>query len=162
MANPTKYTADILQEIFTKVESNEKTIEQFSVFLKVSEGSINNYFQAKKKYDSGLEVCAQNVSIPVFTEWAQKYGKAGEPKFKKESGDRKHVKKSPEQLKLPLPAAESEKQEQDADQKPVLRPALKQVDNIPVSELSAKDKKELAMYAIDQHYFFLKQLTGVI
>ena len=30
------------------------------------------------------------------------------------------------------------------------------------SELSAKDKKELAMYAIDQHYFFLKQLTGVI
>lgn len=30
------------------------------------------------------------------------------------------------------------------------------------SELTAKDKKELAMYAIDQHYFFLKQLTGVI
>ena len=34
--------------------------------------------------------------------------------------------------------------------------------NIRVSELSAQDKKELAMYAIDQHYFFLKQLTGVI
>jgi hypothetical protein len=36
--------------------------------------------------------------------------------------------------------------------------------NIRASEyiLSAKDKKELAMYAIDQHYFFLKQLTGVI
>ena len=31
-----------------------------------------------------------------------------------------------------------------------------------ISELSSKDKKELAMYAIDQHYFFLKQLTGVI
>ena len=30
------------------------------------------------------------------------------------------------------------------------------------SELTAKDKKELAMYAIDQHYFYLKQLTGVI
>jgi len=30
------------------------------------------------------------------------------------------------------------------------------------SELNAKDKKELAMYMIDQHYFFLKQLTGVI
>ena len=34
--------------------------------------------------------------------------------------------------------------------------------DIPVSELSVKDKKELAMYAIDQYYFFLKQLTGVI
>ena len=33
---------------------------------------------------------------------------------------------------------------------------------VSISDLSAKDKKELAMYAIDQHYFFLKQLTGVI
>ena len=30
------------------------------------------------------------------------------------------------------------------------------------SALTAKDKKDLAMYAIDQYYFFLKQLTGVI
>jgi len=34
--------------------------------------------------------------------------------------------------------------------------------DVPNGELSAKDKKELAMYTIDQHYFFLKQLTGVI
>lgn len=33
---------------------------------------------------------------------------------------------------------------------------------VSISDLSSKDKKELAMYAIDQHYFFLKQLTGVI
>jgi hypothetical protein len=54
------------------------------------------------------------------------------------------------------PAAKPEKQEQEPDQ--TSEPAA----DIPVSELSAKDKKELAMYAIDQHYFFLKQLTGVI
>jgi hypothetical protein len=38
------------------------------------------------------------------------------------------------------------------------------IENAGTSELSltAKDKKEIAMYAIDQHYFFLKQLTGVI
>lgn len=36
------------------------------------------------------------------------------------------------------------------------------VSDVLVSDLSAKDKKELAMYAIDQYYFFLKQLTGVI
>ena len=34
--------------------------------------------------------------------------------------------------------------------------------HVRTSDLSAQDKKELAMYAIDQHYFFLKQLTGVI
>ena len=28
--------------------------------------------------------------------------------------------------------------------------------------LSAEDKKEIAKYIIDQHYLFLKQLTGVI
>ena len=49
-----------------------------------------------------------------------------------------------------------EKQEQKRDQ------ATAPVTVIPISELSAKDKKELAMYAIDQHYFFLKQLTGVV
>ena len=38
----------------------------------------------------------------------------------------------------------------------------KDIPGIRVSELSVQDKKELAMYAIDQHYFFLKQLTGVI
>ena len=36
------------------------------------------------------------------------------------------------------------------------------VESKSIVELSSKDKKELAMYAIDQHYFFLKQLTGVI
>jgi hypothetical protein len=54
------------------------------------------------------------------------------------------------------PAAQPEKLEQDPDRTP--EPAT----DSPVSELSAKDKKELAMYAIDQYYFFLKQLTGVI
>ena len=51
-----------------------------------------------------------------------------------------------------------------ADQKHVVipPPVFHLTDDAPVSELSAKDKKELAMYAIDQHYFFLKQLTGVI
>ena len=39
---------------------------------------------------------------------------------------------------------------------------LKRCEEYDNSELTAKDKKELAMYAIDQHYFFLKQLTGVI
>lgn len=39
---------------------------------------------------------------------------------------------------------------------------IKPVESKLISELSAMDKKELAMYAIDQHYFFLKQLTGVI
>lgn len=39
---------------------------------------------------------------------------------------------------------------------------LKSCEEYDNSELTAKDKKELAMYAIDQHYFFLKQLTGVI
>ena len=54
------------------------------------------------------------------------------------------------------PAAQPEKQEQDPDRTP------EHAADSHVSELSAKDKKELAMYAIDQHYFFLKQLTGVI
>ena len=36
------------------------------------------------------------------------------------------------------------------------------VDYAPDTELSAKDKKELAMYALDQYLFFLKQLMGVI
>lgn len=40
--------------------------------------------------------------------------------------------------------------------------SLPAADDVISSELSAQDKKELAMYAIDQHYFFLKQLTGVI
>jgi hypothetical protein len=54
------------------------------------------------------------------------------------------------------PESQPEKQEHDPDRTP------EHAADSPVSELSAKDKKELAMYAIDQHYFFLKQLTGVI
>lgn len=158
MGNPTKYTADILQEIFAKVASGEKTVAQCSIWLGVSEGSINNYFQAKKKYENGCEVCAQNVSTLVFAEWARKYGSAGEPKFKKETGNRKHVKKTPEQLKLVLDNSQPMDSKQENDPAPV-RPS---VEDLSVFELSAEDKKELAMYAIDQHYFFLKQLTGVI
>lgn len=58
---------------------------------------------------------------------------------------------------------EIECEEQTADLK-VLQPSKESKENLTIcdSGLSAKDKKELAMYAIDQHYFFLKQLTGVI
>ena len=59
------------------------------------------------------------------------------------------------------PLEENNKPEEH-DQEPVPPSVFRPVDDIPISELSAKDKKELAMYAIDQHYFFLKQLTGVI
>ena len=45
--------------------------------------------------------------------------------------------------------------EHDDDNKPIL-------ELMQGSQLSAADKTELAKYIIDQHYFFLKQLTGVI
>ena len=46
------------------------------------------------------------------------------------------------------------------DQKKIIQ--IEQHTDLPDSELSAKDKKELAMYAIDQLLHYFKQLTGVI
>ena len=163
MPKSKKYTADILQEIFEKTSNGSKTVEQFSEWLGVSVGSINNYILAKKKYVNGLEVCAKNVSIPVFDKWATEYGDKGEPRYKKESGGRKHVKKNSVQISVEELCPQEDVAShcnKTVGQNPDLK--LVPVENIPASELSAKDKKELAMYAIDQHYFFLKQLTGVI
>ena len=163
MPKCTRYTADILQDVFVKTNNGEKTVEQFARWLGVSEGSINNYILARKKYENGLEVNAQNVSIPIFTEWAAKYGDKGEPIFKKESGDRKHVKKKAVQISVEeLCPQEDVASYCDETVKLDSDSPLEPFEDITVSELSAKDKKELAMYAIDQHYFFLKQLTGVI
>ena len=154
-----KFNADTLQDMFSKVESGEITKEEAASYHQKSTGSINNYFQAKKAYEKGREVCAQNISVKAFTPWAVKYGNKGEPIYKQDPHpERKHTKKEADQIKMDIPPDNAQPSEPEHR----LNLAPKPVIDINVSELSAKDKKELAMYAIDQHYFFLKQLTGVI
>lgn len=152
-----KFNADSLQEMFVRIDRNETTKEAAAKFYDKSVGSLNNYFQARRAYLKGKEVCAQNVSVKAFTAWAIKYGVNGEPVYKKDPNpERKHTKKC-EQLKVE-DICELEKN--DIPPKQIFEvPGLEYDRN---TELSAADKKELAMYAIDQHYFFLKQLTGVI
>lgn len=152
-----KFNADSLQEMFVRIDRNETTKEAAANFYDKSVGSLNNYFQARKAYEKGREVCAQNVSTKAFTAWAVKYGGKGEPVYKRDPHpERRHVKKC-EQVRVE-DICELEKN--DIPQMPIAEIPAIGCDRI--TELSAADKKELAMYAIDQHYFFLKQLTGVI
>ncbi len=98
-----KFNADNLQDMFSKVEHGEITKEDAAAYHQKSIGSINNYFQAKKAYDKGREVCAQNISVKAFTPWAVKYGGKGEPVYKQDPHpERKHTKKESDQIKMDL------------------------------------------------------------
>ena len=102
-----KFNADNLQDMFSRVENGELTKEKAAAYYDKSIGSINNYFQAKKAYDKGSQVCAQNISVKAFTPWCIKYGGKGEPIYKSDPHpERKHVKKKPEQMKMDIPANE--------------------------------------------------------
>lgn len=97
------FNADSLNEMFSKVEQGETTIEKAAEYHGRSVSSINNYFYAKKAYENGREVNAQNISTKVFSSWATKYGKKGEPIYRPDPNpNRKHVKKQPEQQKINL------------------------------------------------------------
>ena len=103
----TKFYADTLQDMFLRVEKEELTRDDAAAYHKRSIGSINNYFNAKKSYDNGRHVCAQNISTEAFTQWAVKYGGRGEPLYKADPHpNRKHVKKEPEQQEMKLPEIE--------------------------------------------------------
>ena len=150
-----RFSVDSLQEMYMRVERKLKTKEEVADFFGVSVGAINNYLYAKRKYDEEHEVCAQNVSVKVFTAWALKYGGKGEPKYKNDPHPgRKHVKKSPEQIGF----------------EDVIEPVSNDnhIENLAAkvcevgSELSAEDRKEIAKYMIDSHYFFMKILMVVI
>ena len=97
------FNPETLQDMFSRVERGTLTKDGAAQYFNTSIGCINNYFCAKKAYEQGREICSQNVSVTVFTQWAMKYGKNGEPVYKADSHpDRKHVKKMPEQQKMDL------------------------------------------------------------
>ena len=98
------FNVETLQDMFLRVEKKELTKQAAAGYFNTSVGCINNYFCAKKAYDQGRKVYAQNVSVKVFTPWAVKYGGNGEPIYKADPNpNRKHVKKEPEQQKMVLP-----------------------------------------------------------
>ena len=102
-----KFNAETLQDMFLRVERKELTKQDAARYFGTSVGSINNYFYAKKAYDRGMEVRAQNISVKAFTPWAVKYGGNGEPVYKADPHpERKHVRKEPEQQKMILPVDE--------------------------------------------------------
>ena len=92
-----KLNADILQDMFVKEENKEKSRKEIAEFHGISLGSLNNYFAAKKAYNSGNFVNAQNVSRQLFIDWARKYGNHGDPVFKTEEPGRSHRKKVEQQ-----------------------------------------------------------------
>ena len=92
-----KLNADILQDMFVKEANKEKSRKEIAEFHGISLGSLNNYFAAKKAYDSGNLVNAQNVSKQLFIDWARKYGEHGDPCFKTEAPGRSHRKKVEQQ-----------------------------------------------------------------
>ena len=151
-----KFNADSLQDVFVRIDRKETTKEDAAKFYNKSIGSLNNYFQARNAYMKGKEVNGLNVSTVAFTAWAIKYGGKGEPVYKKDPNpNRKHVKKC-EQIKI----EDCEPKENDVPPAPTMD--VPNIGSDRILSLSAKDKKELAMYAIDQLCFFLKQITEVI
>ena len=102
-----RFNVEALQDMFQRVEKKELTKQDVAKYYGTSVGAVNNYFCAKRAYDQGRHVCAQNVSVKVFTQWAIKYGGKGEPVYKVDPHpERKHIKKEPEQQVMILPDAD--------------------------------------------------------
>ena len=124
---------------------------------RLTDTCVSSYITAVEIISKGEPYKGCNISKVAMNEYAKKHG-LPEPTYI----NRPLKRKAPKQITVEelCPQEDVAIQCDEAMEEP--EETLEGCEERGGSELTAKDKKELAMYAIDQHYFFLKQLTGVI
>ena len=151
-------------------EAHKKEIENDLLppkHFRLTDTCVSSYISAVEVIAKGEPYKGCNISKVAMNEYAKKHG-LPDPQYINRPPRKKTAKQITVEDLCPQEDVASQCNEQ-LEEPPESHDDPDDFSNLDaeklntcVSELTARDKKELARYAIDQHYFFLKQLTGVI